>query len=40
MGGKIMLDQLGTLTKFNLLSLCEKNRNDDDNNNEMIPHLL
>ena len=30
-----MEDQLGTLPKFNLLSLCEKNRNDDDENDEI-----
>ena len=31
----IMLDQLGTLAKIILISLCEHNRNDDDDNYEI-----
>ena len=32
---KLMLDQLGTLAKLYLLSLCGNNRNDDDDNDEI-----
>ena len=35
MEDNILLDQLGTLPKCNLLSRCEKNRNDDDENDEI-----
>ena len=30
----IMLDQLGTLPKFNCISLCENNRSDDDDDDD------